>query len=114
MWVEPWGKVHCSGGLENYVCYHANTGSTVGSITCSVHRLFEINSTKSCNAQNNSWLYLMLYKAITPKYNSLYKSSYRCSLRFYLVLILLFLLEVDMDLNAHTTLPHTKMVRWWN
>ena len=65
MWVEPWGKVHCSGGLENYVCYHANTGSTVGSITCSVHRLFEINSTKSCNAQNNSWLYLMLYKAIT-------------------------------------------------
>ena len=29
MWVEPWGKVHCSGGLENCVCYHANTGSTV-------------------------------------------------------------------------------------
>ena len=32
MWVEPWGKVHCS-GLENCVCYHANTGSTV----CSIH-----------------------------------------------------------------------------
>ena len=50
MWVGPWGKVHCSGGLENCVCYHAN--STVGSITCSVHRLFEITSTKSCNAQS--------------------------------------------------------------
>ena len=37
MWVEPWGKVHCSGGLENCVCYHANTGSTVGSTPCSVH-----------------------------------------------------------------------------
>ena len=43
MWVEPWGKVHCSGELENCVCYHANTSSTVGSIPCSVHRLLALS-----------------------------------------------------------------------
>ena len=85
MWVEPWGKVHCS-GLENCVCYHANTGSTV----CSISHVVSIDYLRliALNLAMTKITVGFTSCSITPKYSSLYKSSYCCSLIFYLVLIL--------------------------
>ena len=65
MWVEPWDGAIAVECLKIVFVryYHAN--SIISSITCSVHSdidRFEINST--CNAQNNNWLHLLLYKKL--------------------------------------------------